>query len=32
MKLAPDTRYGERIGSGPKRRCETVCDPDFFES
>jgi hypothetical protein len=21
-----------RIGSGPNRRCDTVCDPDFFES
>ena len=21
-----------RIGSGPKRRCETVTEPDFFES
>jgi len=22
----------ERIGGGPKRRCETVIEPDFFES
>ena len=20
------------MGSGPKRRCDSVCDPDFFES
>ena len=20
------------MGAGPKRRCETVCEPDFFES
>ena len=26
------TRYGARMGFGPKRRCETVRDPDFFES
>ena len=31
-KLACCTRYGARIGCGPKRRCETVCEPDFFES
>ena len=23
---------GARIGSEPKRRCDTVCEPDFFES
>ena len=23
---------GARIGCGPKRRCDTVCEPDFFES
>ena len=27
-----EIRYGALIGSGPKRRCETVCEPDFFES
>ena len=26
------TRYGARIGRGPKRRCDTVCEPDFLES
>ena len=31
-KPACCTRYGARIGFGPKRRCETVCEPDFFES
>ena len=31
-KSAPSIRYVERIGSGPNRRCETVTDPDFFES
>jgi hypothetical protein len=25
-------RYVERIGRGPKRRCEMVIAPDFFES
>ena len=29
---ACSTRYDERIGRGPKRRCEMVVDPDFFES
>ena len=31
-KPARRTRYAERIGRGPKRRCETVTAPDFFES
>ena len=31
-KSAPSIRYVERIGSGPNRRCDTVTDPDFFES
>ena len=31
-KLAPVTRYGASIGSSPKRRCETVWEPDFLES
>ena len=31
-KLAWLTRYGARIGCGPKRRCEIVLEPDFFES
>src|SRR5207248_9945354 len=31
-KLAERTRYAKRIGRGPKRRCETVVEPDFFES
>ncbi len=26
------TRYGERIGLSPKRRCDVVIPPDFFES
>ena len=25
-------RYDERIGCGPKRKCDTVIEPDFFES
>ncbi len=25
-------RYGARIGRGPKRRCDTVSEPDFLES
>jgi len=25
-------RYDDRIGRGPKRRWETVVEPDFFES
>src|SRR5579872_3239860 len=32
MKLAFVIRYVERIGCGPKRRCETVIEPDFLES
>ena len=32
MKLAFWIRYGLWIGSGPKRRCEVVREPDFFES
>ena len=31
-KLAFLIRYEERIGPGPKRRCEIVIAPDFFES
>ena len=31
-KPALFTRYAERMGFGPKRRCETVVAPDFFES
>ena len=31
-KLAWRIRYGARIGSGPKRRCETVCAPDLWLS
>ena len=31
-KFARLIRYGERIGCGPKRRCEIVIAPDFFES
>ena len=27
-----EIRYGARIGRGPKRRCEIVIAPDFFES
>ena len=26
------TRYVDRIGCGPKRRCDVVREPDFFES
>ncbi len=32
MNCASRTRYVDWIGRGPKRRCDTVCDPDFFES
>ena len=32
MNWARWTRYAERIGCGPKRRCDVVRDPDFFES
>ena len=32
MKLAREIRYVERIGCGPKRKCDTVIEPDFFES
>src|SRR5262249_12746291 len=32
MKFADLRRYGARIGLGPKRRCEIVYEPDFFES
>ena len=32
MKPARFTRYGALIGLGPKRRWETVREPDFFES
>ena len=32
MKPAWVTRYGASIGFGPKRRCEIVREPDFFES
>ena len=31
-KLACGDQVGARIGRGPKRRCETVTEPDFFES
>ncbi len=31
-KSASSTRYVERMASGPKRRCETVIEPDFLES
>ena len=31
-KSAFSTRYVERIGSGPNLRCDTVMEPDFFES
>lgn len=31
-KLARFTRYVERMGRGPNRRCDTVIDPAFFES
>jgi hypothetical protein len=30
--VARSIRYGARIGRGPKRRCEMVTEPDFFES
>ena len=30
--LVGSIRYGARIGCGPKRRCEIVTVPDFFES
>ena len=32
LKLAERIKYGELIGFGPKRTCDTVCEPDFFES
>ncbi len=32
MKLAALMRYGARTRFGPKRRCEIVYEPDFFES
>ena len=31
-KLARRIKYEERIGRGPKRRCEIVVAPAFFES
>ena len=31
-KLALRIKYVLFIGCGPKRRCETVIAPDFFES
>ena len=31
-KVARLIRYGARIGRGPKRRCDTVTEPDFLES
>jgi hypothetical protein len=31
-ELRAPIRYVERIGRGPKRRCEMVVEPDFFES
>ena len=31
-KSGVDTRYGALIGRSPKRRCEQVYPPDFFES
>ena len=31
-KPALSIRYDEPIGRGPKRRCDTVTEPDFFES
>ncbi len=31
-KSASSMRYDDRIGSGPNRRCDTVIEPDFFES
>ncbi len=32
MKLALDIKYDDWIGCGPKRKCDTVIEPDFFES
>ena len=32
MKSGDSQRYGLRIGLGPKRRCDTVRPPAFFES
>lgn len=32
MKLASAIRFGPRTGPVPKRKCEIVTDPDFFES
>jgi len=31
MNCARCTRYVDRIGCGPNRRCDVVRDPDFFE-
>ncbi len=31
-KFACVMRYVERMGRGPKRRCDVVVEPDFFES
>ena len=28
----PAHQVGDRMGCGPNRRCDTVCEPDFFES
>ena len=31
-EIRPRDQVVERIGSGPKRRCDVVTEPDFFES